>query len=61
MTKPARITYADVLRTMKAIKAAGIQNARVVMRLQEGVMEVIIGEGASAATHDLNEWSDDDV
>ena len=41
-TKLARISYADVLRTMKAIKAAGIADARVVIRLHSAEIEVII-------------------
>jgi hypothetical protein len=49
MTKPARLSYADVLRTMKAIKAAGIADARVIMRLHSAEIEVIIG-GAAATS-----------
>jgi hypothetical protein len=62
MTKPARISYADILRTMKAIKAAGIEKARVTMRLGEGEIEVVIGGGQRDDEVDaISEWSDDDV
>lgn len=45
MTAPARISQADIKRTLKAIvKDAEIERARVIIRLATSEIEVIIGE-----------------
>lgn len=44
MTAPARVTQADVERTMKAVKSAGYERARIVISLDKQQIEVIIGE-----------------
>ncbi|WP_156103301.1 hypothetical protein [Sphingobium herbicidovorans] len=44
MTHPARITQADMDRALKAVKAAGISNVRIVMDLNARTIEIIIGE-----------------
>ena len=59
MTAPARITQADVERAAKAVKTAGIERARIIMRLASAEIEIIIGEAAPTPVAD--EWSDDDV
>ena len=63
MTKPARISYADVLRTMKAIKASGITDARVIVRPDCGEIEVVIAAEATmrSVVNPLDEWTDDDI
>ena len=55
MTQKARITEADLDRTIKSLKTAGIKRARVIMHLAEGRIEVILddpGNGQLAP----NEW-----
>lgn len=47
MTAPARITQADMERATKAVKAAGIERARIRMDLENGVIDVIIGESGT--------------
>lgn len=45
MTSPARVTQDDLTRTFKAlVRDAGIQRARVIVRLEKSEIEVIIGE-----------------
>lgn len=60
MTEPARIKQADIERAVKALRAAGIERARVVMDLAKQQIEIIIDEsvGQEAAPE---VWSDDDV
>lgn len=58
MTAPARISQADMERAAKAVKAAGIERARIVMDLEKKRIEVIIGEsGEPSVTH--NPWDDE--
>lgn len=59
MTAPARISQADMDRAMKSVRSAGFDRARIVMDLEKGRIEVIIGESDEPTTPD--EWSDDDV
>ncbi|MBO9380213.1 hypothetical protein GG804_25945 [Sphingomonas histidinilytica] len=61
MTAPARITQADMERATKAVKAAGIERARIVMDLSNGRIEVILGapESVSVETKD-DGWDDDE-
>lgn len=47
MTAPARITQADMERATKAVKAAGIDRARIRMDLANGVIDVIIGDSGT--------------
>lgn len=58
MTTPARISQADMDRATKAVAAARISFARIVMDLEKRRIEIIIGESAKASTHE--EWTDDD-
>lgn len=62
MTAPARIMQADMERAAKAVKAGGFERARIVMRLERGEIEIIIGEAAddSPPLPDPEEWADDD-
>jgi hypothetical protein len=62
MTAPARISQADMERAAKAVTAAGIERARIVMDLDARKIEIIIGESVDApASEQAEEWSDDDV
>lgn len=47
-------------RAAKAVKSAGFQHARIVMRLDRNEIEVIIGESTGEEAP-AGEWSDDDV
>ena len=60
MTAPARITQADIDRVTKAVVNAGIERARIVMRLEKSEIEIIIGDQGDSPPNP-NEWSDDDV
>lgn len=60
MTAPARISQADIERAAKAVAAAGIQRARIVMDLDARKIEIIIGE-STGETPKVEEWGDDDV
>lgn len=60
MTAPARISQADMERATKAVKAAGLERARIVMDLSKAKIEVIIGESGDEAPS-TDDWSDDDV
>lgn len=59
MTAPARITQADVDRATKAVAAAKLERARIILDLDKRRIEIIIGESANDASTD--EWTDDDV
>lgn len=59
MTAPARITQADVDRATKAVAAAKLERARIILDLEKRRIEIIIGESANDA--DADEWTDDDV
>lgn len=60
MTAPARITQADMERAAKAVKAAGIERARIVMDLAAAKIEVIIGEsGGDQPAAPNNPWDDE--
>lgn len=57
MTNPARITQADMDRACKAVKAAGFDQARIVMDLDVRIIEIIIGDRHSAVpASEPNEW-----
>jgi len=60
MTAPARITQADMERATKSVAAAKLANARIVMDLRKGRIEIIIG-GEPSQSGDDEEWGDDDV
>ena len=60
MTAPARITQAEMDRAAKAVKTAGFDYARIVMRLAKAEIEIIIGEVANDSAS-AQAWSDDDV
>ncbi|WP_439539065.1 hypothetical protein [Sphingomonas sp.] len=59
MTAPARITQADIDRATKAVAAAGLSRARIIMDLEARRIEIIIGE--SPPETPAGQWSDDDV
>lgn len=59
MTAAARITQADVERATKAVAAAKLSGARIVLDLPKGRIEIIVGEPGKVPK--LDEWSDDDV
>ena len=67
MTARARITQADIERTVKSLKAAGIRQYRLIMHLDRGEIEVIVGDTTRAieAVPEANPWddlwTDDDV
>lgn len=66
MTAPACLTQADMTRAAKAVKAAGLECACIVMDFANRQIKVMVGEPAraeaQAATTDLTEeWTDDDV
>lgn len=62
MTAPARITQDDMTRAAKAVRAAGLDRARIVMDLATQRIEIIIGESASAPAAPPPEvWTDEDV
>jgi hypothetical protein len=56
MTVAARITQADMDRAVKAVKAGGYDRARIVMDLEKGRIEVIIGESQEGARDEFAEW-----
>lgn len=60
MTAPARITQADMDRAAKAVKAAKIERARIIMDLNRHTIEIIIGEAGNDSPP-VQQWSDDDV
>lgn len=60
MTAPARVTQADVERTVKAVKAAGIERARIVISLDKRQIEVIIGESVQdQPAPSANPWDEE--
>jgi len=60
MTKPARITQADMDRAAKAVATAKLERARIVMDLENSRIEIIIGESPRMIGGG-DDWSDDDV
>lgn len=58
MTAPARITQDDMTRAAKAVKAAGIVRARIIMDLAKAKIEVIIDE-STEVTVESNPWDDE--
>lgn len=60
MTAPARITQADVDRATKAVVAAKLERARIVLDLEARKIEIIIGESPDSKPA-AGEWTDDDV
>ena len=56
MTVPARIIQDDMTRACKAVAAAGIERARIVMDLANGKMESIIGESEPPPAVSDNPW-----
>lgn len=66
MTARAQLTQADMTRATKAVAAAGLSCACIVMDFANRQIKVMVGEPAKAetqaATTDLTEeWTDDDV
>ena len=62
MTFPARIIQDDMTRACKAVAAAGIDRARIVLDLANQRIEIIIGESASEAPPaDAETFTDDDL
>lgn len=59
MTAQARITQADMERATKAVAAAKLERARIVLDLKGGRIEIIIGE--SGPDPKADEWTDDDI
>lgn len=60
MSAPARITQADMDRATKAVAAAKLGRARIIMDLEKRRIEIIIGESANDA-EPADDWTDDDV
>ena len=61
MTAAARITQADIDRAAKAVKTAGFERARIVMRLEKSEIEIILGESGEAIPQAPEEFGPDDV
>ena len=61
MTAAARITQADMDRAAKAITSAGIERARIIMRLEKSEIEIIIGDTGESEPVETEEWTDEDV
>lgn len=61
MTVRARITQADMERATKAVAAAKIERARIVMDLNNARIEIIVGEIGGDSPPDVSNWKDDDV
>lgn len=61
MTAVARISQADMERATKAVVAAGIDRARIVMDLEKHRIEIIIGESGEGIEPEVEEYSDDDI
>lgn len=69
VTNRARITQAEIERALKALKASGIAEARIRLRLEQREIEIFVGtapEDKAEAEVDAwfarqsDEWSDDD-
>ena len=58
MTAPARISQADMERATKAVAAAKLERARIVIDLNAQRIEIIVGETGEVPKFD--EWGDDD-
>ena len=56
MTAPARLTQADMERATKAVKAAKIGVARIVMDFANQRIEVIIGDPGPVSSSSPNPW-----
>lgn len=56
MTVPARIIQDDMTRACKAVAAAGIERARIVMDLANAKIEIIIGESEPPPPASDNPW-----
>lgn len=56
MTAAARIIQADMDRAVKAVKNGGFDRARIVIDLEQGRIEIIIGESDSIQPSDQNPW-----
>lgn len=55
MTAPARIRQSDIERAIKAVKAAGIETARIVIDLRAQTIAVCIGKSEDSMSL-ANEW-----
>lgn len=60
MTAPARITQDDMTRATKAVAAAKLERARIVMDLAKQTIEIIIGESPPEPPAGQGDWTDDD-
>lgn len=61
MTAPARIKQSDVERVTKGVLAAGVGQARMIVDLANGRIEIIIGETESVPPAGGGDgWDDDD-
>lgn len=47
MTAAARITQSDMERATKSVRAAGFNQARIIMRIDTREIEILIGDGAN--------------
>lgn len=57
-----------MIRTLRAVKASGIHDARIIMHFEAAKIEVVIGDAArslpyavNALGYDPNEWNDEDA
>lgn len=57
-----------MIRTLGAVKASGIDDARIIMHFEAAKIEVVIGEATrrlpyavNALGYDPNEWDDEDA
>lgn len=46
MTAPARFRQADIARALKAAKASGYEQARVIISV-DGALEIVVGNAAN--------------
>lgn len=63
MTQRARITQADIARALKSVKAGGFDKARIILHLNTGEIEILLGDtGREPGTPRLGDgWDDDDI